>query len=164
MSTPGHEVGGDTEGFELGPKRKGFAFACGATEVGCGDHADGGVCEATHDLAEVIGGDGDVAVVDDAVVVGAGGDHLDEVADLAGCAEALGTLDEADGDMRELGFEALDFGDGGIGERADAEEDLEATGVALAAVADEAGIHAGVDAFDGLEEGDVRGEAAVFAA
>ena len=65
-------------------------------------------------MGEVAGGDEDVGVVDEDVLVARVREHLGEVGEFAVGAEALGALDEADGDVREVDAEAGDFGDGGV--------------------------------------------------
>ena len=117
--------------------------------------------ECGGDVGEVAGRDEDVGVVDEDVLVARVREHLGEVGELAVGAEALGALDEADVDVRVVDAEAGDLGDGGVVERADAEEELEGAGVVLRAVAGEAGVHARVDALDGLEDGDAGGEGGV---
>ena len=113
--------------------------------------------EACHDAREVVRRDADIAVVDEDVLEAGVREHLDEVGDFAAGAEAVGALDEADVSVWKFDAEAGYLGDGGVFEGAYAEEELEVAGVVLLAVAGEGGVHAGVDAFDGLEDGDAGG-------
>ena len=81
-------------------------------------------------------------------------EHLDEVRDLAVGAEELRAFDDADGVIGKLLLKLTDGDEGGVGERADAEEDLVLAGVVLTAVAGEGGVHLVIEAADGLEDAD----------
>ena len=156
----GDEVGGDAESFHARADGRLLARqAVGAAAIGRGDHADGAIArrrwrESRHDGREVVGRDDDVAVVDDDVGIARMRQHLDEVRDLAVGAERLRALDDADGVAGKLFLKPADSGDGGIVQRADAEEDFVFACIFLAAVAGEGGVHLVIEAVDRLEDAD----------
>jgi len=78
---------------------------------------------------------------------------LDEVGDFAAGPQALAAFDEFDGDFGAFCLEAVDLGDGWIIEAVDAEDDLKGCRIVLTAMALEASVHTGIDAFEGLEDG-----------
>ena len=114
--------------------------------------------EAGHDALEVTRRDGDVRVVDEQEVVAGVQDELNQSTDLAVGSQPLRTFDELDGERGKLGLQLLDGCGGRVGEGGDAEEKLVVASVGLAAVAAEGFDHAGVEALEGLEDGDAGGE------
>ena len=140
-----------------------------AAAIGRGDHADGARVlrrprEAGHDVRQVMRRDNDVAVVDEDVGISRVRQHLHEVRDLAVRAEQLRAFDDADRVIREFLLKLVDGNERGVGERADAEEDLVLACILLHAVAGECRVHLVIEAADRLEDADRRREGGVLAA
>lgn len=105
-----------------------------------------------HDPFQISGGDDDVRVVDEKEVMAGLGRELDQGADLAVGSEHRGAPDQLNGMSGKLSFELLYGGDGGVGERGYPKEQFDISAVGLAAVASEGFDHAGVKAFERLED------------
>src|ERR1019366_6299985 len=84
--------------------------------------------------------------------------HLDQIAYLARCAQALRTLDQADRALGKFKSQPLDLHHGGILHAADTEEYLEVPRVLLPAVADKAGVHLRIDTLQWLQYGHIGRE------
>jgi len=153
----GLKVGGDAERFEVRGKRR-----VRVTAIERRHHADLGRTflwgEASHHVREILRRHGDVRVVDQQVVVLCLVLHLDQRRDFFIGAELLGADEQTNGVTGKFLLQLLDHGDGRVACVGHAEEQFVLAGVTLSAVAAKGLKHAGVAAFERLQNTHARRE------